>query len=131
MAKWRRVVGIVVGSFMLLSAAAHSLMGGKLLRADLQAAGVPDDLLRGVLVGWHFGGAAMVAFGAVVLLTFARHARSGEPSLGPARVIALLYLAFGVGALAVSELDPFFLIFLVPGLLLAFAAFPRLRPRGA
>jgi hypothetical protein len=131
MSKWRRGVGIVVGSFMLLSAAAHSLMGGKLLRADLQAAGVPDDLLRGVLVGWHFGGAAMLAFGTIVLLTFGRRARSGELSPVPARVVALLYLAFGAGALAVSELDPFFLIFLVPGLLLALAAFPRRSPGAA
>jgi hypothetical protein len=42
----------------------------------------------------------------------------------PAAIVSVAYLVFGAGALAVSG-DPFFLVFIVPGLLLAFASFGR------
>ncbi len=87
MSRTRRVVGIVVGVLLLLSAVAHSLLGGEALRTELTAAQVPPDLLRGALIGWYFGGAAML--------------------------------------LAWSGLDPFFLVFVIPGLLLSWAAFPQ------
>lgn len=125
MTKLRRVVGVVVGVFQVVSAAAHSLLGGAALRTELTAARVPDDLLRGALVGWQFGGAAMLAFGLIVVHAFAGRAGGGAISMLPARVVALTYLLFGVAALAVSDFDPFFLVFVIPGLLLAWAAFPR------
>ena len=86
MSRTRRVVGIVVGVFLLLSAVAHSLLGGEALRAELTAAQVPPDLLRGALIGWYFGGAAMLA------LRWCRRASSRPPTccselrpwLGPA-----------------------------------------------
>lgn len=128
MSKSRRLIGIVIGVLIVLSAVAHSALGGATLRAALVAAGVPDDLLRGVLVGWHFGGAAMLAFGAIVLHTFARPAKAGV-SLVPVRIIATAYLLFGVAALVVSDFDPFFLVFIAPGAGLALVAFFR-PPRG-
>ena len=125
MSRTRRVVGIVVGVFLLLSAVAHSLLGGQALRAELTAAQVPPDLLRGALIGWYFGGAAMLAFGILVLLAFIRQADSPAIALVPARIVAATYLLFGIAALAWSGLDPFFLVFVIPGLLLSWAAFPR------
>ncbi len=125
MSQARRVIGIVVGVLLVLSAVAHSALGGATLRAALAGAGVPDDLLRGALVGWHFGGAAMLAFGAIVLHTFARRRAADGVSLVPARMIGATYLIFGTGALVLSDFDPFFLVFIAPGLLLALAASPR------
>ncbi len=124
MSQARRIVGMVVGVLIVLSAVAHSAMGGPMLRKELAAAQVPDDLLRGALVGWHFGGAAMLAFGAIVLHTFVRR-RGDAASLVPARIIALAYLIFGALAFVASDFDPFFLVFIGPGLLLALIAFPR------
>lgn len=123
MSRSRRVVGIVVGVFLLLSALAHSLLGGEALRAELTAAAVPPDLLRGALIGWYFGGAAMLAFGVLVLHAFARRADRPAVSLLPVRIVAATYLLFGAAALAGSGLDPFFLVFVIPGLLLSWAAF--------
>jgi hypothetical protein len=125
MSQLRRVVGVVVGVLLVLSAAAHSLLGGEAIREALVAAEVPADLLRGALIGWHFGGAAMLAFGAVVLHTFARRRDADGVSLLPARIVAATYLAFGCGALVLTDFDPFFLVFVVPGSLLALVAFPR------
>lgn len=125
MSPLRRVLGIVVGVLIVLSAVAHSLIGGEAMRANLTAAHLPEDLLRGTLAGWHFGGAAMLAFGAIVLATFSRARGAREIELGPVRIVALAYLLFGAAGLVVSGFDPFFLVFFAPGALLALAAFPR------
>jgi len=49
-------------------------------------------------------------------------------SYGLPRLIATLYVAFGAWALA-SGMDPFFLIFIVPGLILFAAARPTASER--
>jgi len=120
----RSILGIVAGVLMIASAAAHSLLGWPVLRAKLAESHAPDDLAQGLAVGWHFGGAAMVAFACIVLWVFVRRLRGGPAPLVPPAIIAAAYLAFGAGALAVTG-DPFFLVFIVPGLLLAAASFPR------
>lgn len=125
MSRTRRVAGIVAGVLILLSAVAHSVFGGAAMQKELAAAHVPEDLLRGALVGWEFGGAAMLAFSLIVLYAFARPAGSSAVQLAPVRVVAATYLLFGAAALAVSDFDPFFLVFVVPGLLLAGATWPH------
>ena len=124
MIRARSILGIVAGVLMIASAAAHSLLGWPQLRARLAQSQVPGDLAQGLAVGWHFGGAAMVAFACIVLWVFVRRLRARAAPLTPPAIISVLYLAFGGGALAVTG-DPFFLVFIVPGLLLAAASFPR------
>lgn len=124
MNRLRATLGIVAGVLMLLSAAAHSLLGWPQLRAQLEAAHAPADLIQGLGMGWNWGGAAMVAFGATVLRLFVRGLRGATVDVVPARIITVLYLVFGAGALFITG-DPFFLVFIVPGLLLAAASFGR------
>ena len=115
-----RVLGIIAGVVLILSSAAHSLMGWKALGAQLVQAKAPADLIRGLRIGWHFGGACMLTFGIIVLMIFIRRL----PSL-PAFAISVLYVVFGAWALAVSDFNPFFAIFIVPGAMLLVAAWPR------
>ena len=124
MTRLRAILGIIAGVLMLLSAAAHSLLGWKALSAELAKTNAPADLVQGLAAGWHWGGAAMVGFGGTVLWLFARGFRGLPVDPTPARIIAILYLAFGAGAIAMTG-DPFFMVFVVPGLLLAIAAFGR------
>ena len=131
MSRTRRVVGILAGALLVLSAGAHCFLGGAALRAELVAANVPADLLRGAMIGWYFGGIAMLAFGGIVLHTFARQRPPAPASLAPAQIVAATYLLFGVGALVATGFDPFFLVFLVPGLLLAAAVSPERLSAGA
>jgi ADP-ribose pyrophosphatase YjhB (NUDIX family) len=120
----RSILGIVAGVLMIASSAAHSLLGWPSLRASLAQAGAPDDLAQGLAVGWHWGGAAMVAFACIVLWTFLRRLQGDAVSLVPPGIVSALYLAFGAAAIAITG-DAFFLVFIVPGLLLAIASFPR------
>src|SRR5215213_8464525 len=116
----RKVLGVIGAILILLSSGAHSFLGWKALSAQLVAAGAPKNLITGLGIGWHFGGACMLTFASILLWIFLR----GMPTL-PAFFIAIFYLAFGAFALVVSNFDPFFAVFIVPGVLLLIAAWPR------
>lgn len=120
----RSILGITAGVLMLASSAAHSLLGWPQLRASLAQTNAPGDLVQGLALGWHFGGAAMLTFACIVLWTFFRRLKGVRTPVVPPAIIAIAYLLFGTGALAVSG-DPFFFVFILPGLLLAAASFPR------
>ena len=111
---------------LVLSSAAHALLGWPSLRGELVAAHTPDELIRGLSLGWHFGGAAMLALGITVLVIFGGRLRGATTALWPAAVVAILYVAFGAYALVASQFELFFLlVFVVPGLLLGMASWTR------
>jgi hypothetical protein len=118
MPRLRAGLGIVAGVLLLLSSAAHSFLGWAGLGKELVAAGVPPGLVFGVKVGWQFGGACMLAFAVIVLATFVGRLRGCSTSAVPALVIGVTELAFGIWALVASDFQPFFLVFIVPGILL-------------
>ena len=109
MQRFRSILGLIAGLFMILSSAAHSLLGWKLLRAALVETHAPEELVQTLGLGWHFGGVAMLAFGGLVLMLFSRRLRGVDVSLMPAIVIGVTYVVFGAGAFLFSGFDPFFL----------------------
>ena len=122
MHKTRPILGLVAGAMLILSAAAHSLLGGSAMKEQLAPFRLPEDLLRGVLVGWHFGGVAMLAFGMISVVLFGKRLTGEEVPSFPAWVIGSCYLAFGLAAFALSGFKPFYAVFIVPALLLLVAA---------
>lgn len=119
----RIALGLLGGAALIASGAAHSLLGWNALDSALDAALVPTSLIRGLSIGWHFAGVAMLAFGVIVVRLFVDRLRGRVVSLWPVRLIALVYLAFGAWALAITELDPFFFaVFIAPGLVMLAAA---------
>jgi hypothetical protein len=122
MTRVRAILGIVAGVVLLLSGGAHSFLGWAALRDELTAAGVPSELAFGVKVGWQFGGVCMFACAAIVLSLFTRRLRGETTSAFPALAIGLAYALFGAWALVASDFSLFFLVFLVPGILLLGAA---------
>jgi hypothetical protein len=118
MGRPRSSLGIFVGAILIASSVAHSLIGWPQLTVRLMATPAPPDLITALRIGWHFAGLAMFTFGAIVIWTFHNYLMSRAVSLRPAQVIGLVYLAFGLWAIVVSRFDPFFFIFIVPGLTL-------------
>jgi hypothetical protein len=121
----RRVKGIlgwVSGALMVTSAGAHSLAGWKVLRAELERANAPADLILALSLGWQFAGTAMFVFGLIVFGLVWLRMRGRAVSLWPAMLIGVAYIGFGACALVLSNFDKFFLVFLVPGILLTTAA---------
>lgn len=121
----RTVTGLLAGALMVLSAFAHSALGWSQLGGELARARVPADLLFAIKAGWEFGGIAMLAFGAVVIVHAVSRLRGGAGYPLPVGIIAATYVAFGAWALVASGFRPFFLVFVVPGVLLALAVSGR------
>jgi hypothetical protein len=122
MRRFRTVLGLVAGAMLVLSSVAHSFLGWPQLGARLAAARVPVDLAFGLKAGWQFGGVAMLVFGTITLVLFWKRLSADNVPLFPVLVIAAAYLAFGTWALVASGFDPFFLVFIVPAVLLLVAA---------
>jgi hypothetical protein len=121
----RSILGLIAGALMIVSSAAHSFLGWKAQREALEAANAPADLIHMLGIGWHFGGAAMLAFGFIVIALFLRDLSAARVPLMPAIVIGTTYVAFGAGATLVSHLDPFFLVFVIPGVFVLIATLWR------
>jgi hypothetical protein len=123
-----RIVSLwVAGFLMLASAAAHSFPGWRGMEKELVSVQAPADLIAGLSVGWRWGGVAMAVFGLLVLMCAMRLRRGDTSMIGAVRLIAVLYLAFGVTAV-IRLSDPFFLLFVAKGL---FAGVPVILPTPA
>lgn len=125
----RALAGLLAGVLMAASSYAHSVLGWPQLREQLAQHNVPSDLAKGLGVGWVFGGVCMLGFGLVVLWMFSQAWRAVPVALTPGRLIGLIYLAFGIGAMVVSGGDPFYAVFIVPALLLLYASLGSGAPR--
>lgn len=121
MHRWRAVFVLVAGLMMVLSSIAHLVFGWRDTGRTLLAAGVSPDLALGLKAGWYFGGAAMLIFGLIALSTYAGM-RYRMPTMTHIALIGLGYFGFSLWALVASGFAPFFLLFLVPGLLLIAAS---------
>ena len=115
-------VGLVAGALIALSSIPHSALGWPAIRAQLLSAAVSPDLVTGLMAGWQFGGAAMLACGLLTVLLFRARLAGQQPPLSPAWCVGLMFAGFGGWALVVSGGSLFFLVFLVPGLLVTLAA---------
>ena len=122
MSRFRSILGLIAGAMMIVSSAAHSALGWKQLKAALAQSQAPADLIGSLGIGWQFAGIAMLAFGVILVVTFARRLKGAAVPMMPAIVIGATYLLFSAWALLVSAFDPFFSIFVVPGILTLIAS---------
>jgi Na+/proline symporter len=118
---------LAAGLLLMMSSLAHSFLGWPQIRPELVAAGVPDDLVGALAAGWHFGGVAMVAFAAIVLMAWRRARRGDVAGLEAVGVVAAAYIVFGTTAFVLRSFAPFFLVFIAPGVALAVCAWGRVR----
>jgi len=131
MSRLRYAAGLIAASWLVLSSAAHSFVGWRQLHDRLTASGAPADLAFAVQAGWQFAGVAMLCFAIIVIVMLRTRYRDPSVSAVPVHVIGMAYAAYGAWALIVSKGDLFFLIFIIPGLLLLGAAPWRRESRGA
>ena len=122
MNKTRSVLGLIGGAFLILSSGAHSILGWKAMREQLAQTNAPAELVTGLKFGWMFGGPAMLVFGILTILTFLKRYRGEAVSTLTPALIAAAYLGFAAWAAVETNFDPFFFLFLVPGVLLALAS---------
>lgn len=121
MARLRSVLGLIAAAILFLSAGAHSLLGWKSIQPRIEAFSVPADLVTGLRLGWHFGGAAMLVFGIIAAWVFLQRLRGVSVPAFPVVAIGVVYALYGAWAMSITG-EPFFAIFIVPGVLLLLAS---------
>jgi hypothetical protein len=122
--KTKAVLGIIAGVILLLSAGAHSILGWKAMNEQLAATNAPAALVQGLQVGWVFGGVVMLVFGILCINIFLKRLRGQSASTLAPILISVAYLGFSVWAAILTGGDPFFMIFVIPAVLLAIASIP-------
>lgn len=127
MERVRSSAGLVAGLFIVWCSVLHTL-GWRTLALKLEHANVSDTLKFDVALIWHFGGAAILVFGLLMVTLFAMRIRGRNVSMAPVLVVAAFYVAFGSYAISVKGASPFLFAFLMPGMVLLLAA-PRASSR--
>jgi hypothetical protein len=122
--KSKSVLGLIAGAILLLSAFAHAVLGWKGMSEQLAQTNAPPDLVQGLHIGWVFGGPVMLVFGILCISTFLQRFRGQPASTFAPALISIAYLAFGAWAAVATAGDPFFMLFVVPAVLLAIASLP-------
>lgn len=123
MTRLRLALGLLASGFLLVSFIAHTFLGWPALHAELAKTTVPADLAGALRSGWTFGGVAMAGFGLIAAHQLVRAWRGVRDSSWTVGVIAAVYVGFGLWAmLGRGRVEPFYLVFVLPGLLLAAAA---------
>jgi hypothetical protein len=122
--KTKSVIGLVAGVMLILSAGAHTILGWKAMSEQLAQTNAPPHLVMGLRMGWTFGGPVMIVFGILCISTFLRRFRGEAARTLAPILIAIAYIGFAAWAAIETGGDPFFMLFLVPGVLLAIASIP-------
>jgi len=89
---------------------------------QLAQTNAPAELVTGLKIGWMFGGPMMLVLGILTIATFAKRYRGEAVSTLAPALTAVAYLGFAAWAAVETNFDPFFFMFLVPGILLALAS---------
>ena len=122
--KFKSAIGIVAGVILIVSAFAHSIFGWKAMSEQLAATNAPADLVQGLRMGWIFGGPVMIVFGILTIVPFLKRFRGERASTLAPVLISISYFGFSAWATVVTGGDPFVVLFIVPGVLLAIASIP-------
>ncbi|HEX4935799.1 MAG TPA: hypothetical protein VFV33_21615 [Gemmatimonadaceae bacterium] len=125
----RLVAGLLAALVITASSLAHSLLGWPAMRERLGQTTAPADLVTGLGIGWVWGGVCMAAFGLLLLWMISQAWRGAAIALAPFRIIGATYVLFGLGAWRVSGGDPFYAVFVVPGVLLLYTGLGSNAPR--
>jgi hypothetical protein len=119
--KVRSIIGIIAAVIVIISSGMHSLMGWPAMLQQLRATNASSDLITGLKIGWLWGGVAILVFGVISLMIFVHRLRGDQVPTIFALIIGAAYAAFGVWAIVTTS-NPFFIIFILPGILLMIAA---------
>lgn len=108
---WLAAITIALGAY------GHGFQGVKPVRAAIAASTLGPDVVRVIWLVWYFVSGSMLVFGA--LLFWAWPALGAGPSSrsGAALIVGVLYAITGIASYLYTDGDPFWLLFLVQGVI--------------
>ena len=122
---WLAAITITLGAY------GHGFVGIKPVQAAIEASALAPEIVRVIWVVWYFVSGCMVAFG--LLLFWAWPALEAGPSsrAGAALIIGAFYVITGIASYLYTEREPFWLLFVIQGVIVIGSTLVLRRPRGS
>ena len=121
----RRIASVallVMGVLITLGAYGHGFIGRRTIDVELDKFAIASNIYTMLYVVWYFVSGCMLLFGLTVIAAWVQQ-RKGKIALLPVtRLIGILYLLTGVGAMIYRNGDPFMVTFIIEGGVLAAAS---------
>ena len=120
---WLAAITIALGAY------GHGFVGVKPVRAAIAASTLPPETVRVLWLVWYFVSGCMLAFGLLLFWVWPALKAGSSSRSSVAFTIGVLYAITGIAAYLYSGGDPFWLLFLIQGVLVTGATLVLARPR--
>jgi hypothetical protein len=108
---WIAAITIALGAY------GHGFVGVKPTRAAIEASSLDSHTVHVIWIVWYFVSGAMLAFGMLLFWAWPGFKPGAVSRAAAAWVIGALYLITGIAAYLYSGGEPFWLLFLVQGVM--------------
>src|SRR5258708_2046731 len=89
---------LFAGVIIALGSVGHSFLAVTPVEQALSTHSIPASVGRSILAVWHFAGACMAVFGALVIWQWRQIHRGARGQVFVPLLVGLFYFVFGVGA---------------------------------
>jgi hypothetical protein len=108
---WIAAVTITLGAY------GHGFLGIKPVEAAITATMLPPDIVRVIWIVWYFVSGCMVTFGALLFWVWPAIKIGSSSRSAVALIVGVFYTVTGISCFVYSGRDPFWLLFLVQGVI--------------
>jgi len=108
---WFAAISITLGAF------GHGFVGVQPVRAAVAASTLAPDVVRVIWIVWYFVSGCMVAFGTLLFWAWPAFKAGSSSRSSAALIIGAFYVITGIASYLYSGRDPFWLLFLILGVM--------------
>ena len=108
---WLAAVTIALGAF------GHGFLGIKPVEAAVAASTLPPDIVGVIWIVWYFVSGTMIVCGAILMWAWPAVRTGSTTRSGAVFIIGAFYTVTGVACYLYSGREPFWLLFLVQGVI--------------
>ena len=127
---WRAVltaIYLAMALLMIAGAYGHGFLGRKSIDIELARYPIDEGVYTMLYVVWYFVSGCMLSFGIAAIWAWLQLRRGGQRAMFVVYLIALLYVASGIGGLVYRHGAAFHYVFIVQGALLGLCGFGLVR----
>lgn len=108
---WLAAISITLGAY------GHGFVGVKPVRAAIAASTLAPEIVRVIWIVWYFVSGCMVVFGALLFWAWPSFKAGSSSRSSAPLIIGAFYLIIGIASYLYSGRDPFWLMFLILGVM--------------
>lgn len=122
---WLAAIAIALGAY------GHGFLGVRPVRAAIAASTLAPEIVRVIWIVWYFVSGCMLAFGAILFWAWPRLEAGSSSRSTAALIVGVFYTITGVASYLYSGGEPFWLLFLVQGVIAIGSTLFLRSPQGA